>query len=184
MYMVPSSERNRTVDLYRAREYPDEWEKVATLLDGHTAFDPTILHHDGRFWMWTCIAPHASETWDELFVLHSDSLTSGWTWHPLNPVVSDARRARPAGPLFLHEGRLIRPSQSSVPRYGSRLVFNEIEILTPEAYRERPVAVVEPPTGTRAMGIHTYGTTPNCEVFDAVRAVNLLGRPLPTRRIS
>ena len=63
-----------------------------------------------------------------------------WEPHPMNPVVSDVRRARPAGRVFSQDGHLIRPAQDCSRSYGGRLVFNRVEALSPIEYRERPSA--------------------------------------------
>jgi hypothetical protein len=41
------------------------------------------------------------------------SLDCEWTAHPMNPVVSDVRCARPAGRTFEHDGVLVSPGQDS-----------------------------------------------------------------------
>ncbi len=94
---------------------------------------------------------------DETFLYFSDRLDTGWTAHPRNPVVSDARWARPAGRPFLHGGVVIRPAQDCTGGYGSRVVFNAVEVLTPDDYQERPVGSLEPNWAAgRNLGAHTY----------------------------
>ena len=80
--------------------------------------------------MWVAIAVPGGRLNDETFLYFSDRLEEGWQQpHPRNPVVSDARRARPAGRPFVHAGRLIRPSQDCTGRYGRRVIFNVVEEL-------------------------------------------------------
>jgi hypothetical protein len=46
--MIPESEQNRTVDLYGARRFPDEWHLEETLFSGLRAVDSTVHEADGR----------------------------------------------------------------------------------------------------------------------------------------
>ena len=54
----------------------------------------------------------------------------------MNPIVSDVRRARPAGRVLSRDGELIRPSQDCSGRYGRAVAFNRIVRLTPTEFGE------------------------------------------------
>jgi hypothetical protein len=180
VYMVPESAETRTVDLYRAAPFPSRWDPVARLLSDLNAVDPTVFQHDGRWWMFAAVAERGAGFLDELFLYFSDSLTEGWTPHPLNPVVSDVRRARPAGPVVEHAGALLRPGQDSSRDYGDAIAVNRIEELTPSTYRERHVATIRPDFLPRAAGTHAYAVSDRYEAIDG-----RVWRPrlaLPSRR--
>src|SRR5690606_4215327 len=51
LYMVPESSANRSVELYRCIGFPDRWEFVCNLLENVYAVDPTLLRHDGKWWL-------------------------------------------------------------------------------------------------------------------------------------
>ncbi|WP_448207932.1 glucosamine inositolphosphorylceramide transferase family protein [Azospirillum sp. sgz302134] len=166
LYMVPETRQNGTLELYRCVGFPDRWELDAVLMSGVEAVDATIIEHGGRLWMFTNIAAHGASSWDELHVFHAEHPAGPWTAHPGNPVVSDVRRARPAGRPFLQDGRLIRPAQDCSLRYGYALTFREVLELTPASFRECDVATVTPePLGH--MGVHTIDTTASYLVHDA-----------------
>ena len=170
IYLIPETGDARRVDLFAAVDFPTGWERVATLIEGVNAVDATVLRHGGRYWMWVTIAVPGGRLYDETFLYSSDRLEAGWTPHPGNPVVSDARRARPAGRPFLHEGRLIRPSQSCAGRYGERVMFNEIEALTGDEYRERSRRCLGPEwTGGPNLAAHTYTFDDGWEATDGLR---------------
>ena len=80
---------------------------------------------------------------DELFLRSAESLAGEWTPHPGNPVVSDVRCARPAGLLFWSGPELIRPAQNGARGYGSGMTLRRITSLTPDAYAEETVGVIE-----------------------------------------
>jgi hypothetical protein len=89
--------------------------------------------------------------------------------HPENPVVSDVRSARPAGRVFRHDGRLIRPAQDCSRGYGTAVVFNRIDVLTTDEYAESPVGRIEPNWAPGLVGTHTYNSSGGIEVVDGRR---------------
>ena len=53
---MPESAENQTIEVYRCRSFPYEWELAAVPMQGILATDAT-LHHDGtRWWMFTNLA--------------------------------------------------------------------------------------------------------------------------------
>jgi hypothetical protein len=166
VYMIPETKENRTVELYRANSFPHEWTLESVLLSDIYAVDATIQKLDGRYSMFVGISNGRYSNCDELALYFADSLKGPWTPHPANPVVSDVRRARPAGALFHDQGRLIRPSQDCAKAYGYALVFSEVVTLTETAYEERPIARLEPGWRKGNLGTHTYTRTEQFEVID------------------
>lgn len=164
--MVESCEAKR-VSLYRCVEFPLRWERVADLIEGRECVDPTLYHQDGIWYLFANVSECGGSLSDELFLFHSRSLTGPYLPHPANPVLADARRSRPAGRMFLHEGRLIRPAQCCVPIYGAALVFNEVLELSPRAYRERPLSMLSPGFLPALDGCHTYSVAAGLEALDA-----------------
>jgi hypothetical protein len=176
-FMIPESRENRRVELWAATDFPTGWSHVAALLEDVDAVDASVVHHDGLYWMWVNQSFDGGRLDDETFLYFSDRLESGWTPHPRNPVVSDARRARPAGRPFLHKGVLVRPAQDCTEGYGSRVVFNAVELLTPDDYRERPVGSLEPDWATgRDRGAHTYTFDGSWEAADCKGLISRLRR--------
>src|SRR5439155_24993081 len=107
-------------------------------LDGVTAADATILEHEGRLWMFVNLASRGLWLDTELHLFHAKDARGPWRPHPLNPVVSDVRRVRPAGPIWEEEGRLIRPAQDCRLGYASATSFQRITTLTASDYAEEP----------------------------------------------
>jgi hypothetical protein len=181
IWMLPDRGTGNSLDLFRAVDYPRKWEQVATLISGVTIVDSTLFEEDGHLWLFANLVPHGGSAWDELHLFHADRVEGPWTPHPLNPVVVDSRRARPAGKLFRREGRLLRPSQDCSQSYGYRLVFNEIEKLTPNEYRERPLTALAPTWQRGLVGTHTYNSDGTFETIDARRQVLRLPERLAAR---
>lgn len=176
-FMIPESGEARRVELWAATDFPTGWTRAAVLLDGVRAVDASVLRHGGLYWMWVNQSFDGGRLDDETFLYFSDRLESGWTPHPRNPVVSDARRARPAGRPFLHGDELIRPAQDCTGGYGSRVVFNAVEQLTTEDYLERPVGSLGPDWAAgRNLGAHTYTFDGSWEATDCLGLVSRLRR--------
>lgn len=169
VYMVPETAGHRTVELYRAARFPGEWALERVLLKDVTATDATLLRHEGGWWLFVALALDGGRPVDELCLFSSDSLHGEWEPHPLNPVVSDVRSARPAGRIFSRDGQLIRPAQDCSKAYGGRLVFNRIDVLSPTEYREQPIGVIEPAVDSGNLRTHSYDSDGTYEVLDGFR---------------
>jgi hypothetical protein len=170
LYLIPESADNRTIDAYRCVEFPGQWELASTLMKDVAAHDTTIFEKDGIWWMFSNIQEHVgASTWDELCLFYSDSpIGSDWTPHPLNPVISDVRFARPAGNIFREDGRIFRPSQNSSYRYGYGLQFNEIDELSKTSYREHVVESFRPNWSKDVRAVHSYNRVDRLTTIDAI----------------
>ena len=167
-YMIPETAQNRAIEVFRCVQFPGKWEYHKTLMPAVQAVDATLFQHMGRWWMFVNIAHEGGSTWDELHLFYADDpLSTEWTPHPMNPVVSDVRSARPAGRLFRRDGRLIRPSQDSSLRYGYALNFNHVTKLTIYEYEEELLERIEPPNED-ILAVHTYNETDDFVVVDAL----------------
>ena len=167
-YMIPETAQNRAVEAYRCVRFPDQWELHKTLLPNVQAVDATIIEHSIHWWMFVNIAHEGGSTWDELHIYYSDDpLATDWTPHPMNPVVSDVRSARPAGRIFRRDGGLVRPSQDSSLRYGYALNLNRITKLTVTEYEEELIERIVPPNDD-ILAVHTYNSLGDLIVVDAL----------------
>lgn len=171
-YLIPETSATRRVELWRARAFPFEWELACVLLDGVRAVDTTWCQHDGRFWLFACVArPHAPLS-EELCAFWSDRPFGPWRAHALNPIVDDPCGARPAGRLFVDAGRLVRPAQDVSREYGGHIVFQEVLELAPGRYAERALGTLDPAALVQfrgALGVHTFDRSARHEVVDVRR---------------
>ena len=169
-YMLPESSGNRTVDLYRCTRFPDQWVFVKTLLRDVRALDATLFEHEGRWWLFANITEDegvTTSTWDSLYLFHAeDPLSEKWIRHPLNPVVTDVRSARPAGRIFCRDGKLFRPSQDSSRRYGYGLRLNRILTLSTTEYAETCEETLLPPRGRNILATHTLNFAGDWTIID------------------
>ena len=172
-YMLPESRANRSIDLYKAVDFPNSWEKQFTLMDDIAAVDATLMKKDGLWWMFVNIAENkGSSAFDELFLFSSPTLANPtWRSHPCNPIVSDVRKARMAGKLFLKDGEWIRPAQDCSVRYGYAIHFNKITKWSLEEYEEEKIGEILPDWDKHLLGTHTFNMNEHIAVLDAYKSV-------------
>ena len=162
-YLVPENSASGEVTLYQCTEFPDKWVKKSTLLSGVSSVDPTLFHHEGRWWLFIS---EGRVTFDELCIYHADSLAGPWIPHKRNPVKADVRSSRPAGKIFQHEGQLYRPAQDCTREYGYAIVINRILELSPDSYREEEVSRILPDWRPDLHGTHMFNHAGNVTVID------------------
>ena len=170
LYMIPESAANRTIDLYECVEFPHKWRFKMHLMQNIRAADATLLHHHGKWWLFATVAAMPGISLNhELHLFFADDFASNaWTPHPLNPIVSDVRRARPAGRILQQDGRLIRPAQNSARGYGRSITFNEIITLSETDYEERPIDAMHPTWEPSIIGVHTFQREGRLTIIDAL----------------
>ena len=165
-YMIPETSEKRTVELYRATEFPLRWQLEKVLFRDVAAVDTTVLAHRGRLWLFTAMSPSGASLDDELFLFHAEDLGGEWRPHPMNPIVSDVRRARPAGPLFWEGETLYRPGQDCAGDYGAAFWINRVDVLDETTYRETPVRRIDPSWHPGGVCTHTYTRAGDFEAMD------------------
>lgn len=165
LFMTPECADRGRVEAFRCVRYPDRWEHHATLMDGLRAFDPTLIEHDGRWWMFATVQKNGNSPNDELHLFHASSPFADWTPHPLNPINVDVRTARPGGALFMEEGELYRPAQDCSIRYGYAISINKILRMTVDEYEEVEVRRIVPDSADE-FGTHTLNQAAGITIYD------------------
>jgi len=170
LFMIPETAANRTIDLYECTGFPDRWEFRLSLLQGIRAKDTTVFYYQWKWWLFTGVTENLeAHPESELFLFYADELlTTNWHSHPLNPVISDVTRARPAGRLFEQDGKLIRPSQNGAGMYGSGFNLNEVLCLNETEYVEKVMIQVKPDWGPHTIGTHTFTRSGAFTVIDVL----------------
>jgi len=167
-FMIPESNKNKTIELYKCIEFPNKWEFHMNLMENIIAVDSTLFYYNNKWWLFTNMVeyPQASKN-DELYLFYADELeTTNWISHPLNPIVSDVRTSRPAGEIFIYNGKIIRPSQNSTHLYGYGVSINEIVTLNENEYYEKKISSIEPNWDKNILRTHTFNNTDNLTVID------------------
>jgi len=169
LYMIPESAQNNTIELYKCIKFPYEWELKKIIMNNIKAVDTTVFFKDNKFWLFTNISRNkGASSQDELFLFYADDLLSdNWHPHPLNPIVSDVKKARPAGNIFFYNGNLYRPSQNCSKIYGYGVVINKIIELNEFTYKEIVVDNILPNWSKNLLGVHTFNWSNNLSIIDA-----------------
>ncbi len=169
-YMVPESGEDKTVQLYRCTGWPGQWEKVMNLMEGAACYDSTFVQHDGRWWMFVNMQAYPGQgPDDELHLFYADELlTTDWTPHPLNPIISDVRCARQAGPIFKRDGVIYRPSQHGGGCYGNGTHINRVDELSTKAFAETRLETHYPDWCEQITATHHLAESGGLTVADAV----------------
>lgn len=166
-YCLPETNEAFEIGLYKARDFPNQWDKVTTLVDDFAGVDSTVFRYDGRWWL-TCTDEEGSL--EDLYAWYSSDLLGPWQPHAANPIKRDIRSARPAGTPFLHRGNLYRPAQDCSKTYGGRIVLNRILKLTPSEFKEEPASFIEPDEdGPWPDGAHTVSEVGSVTLLDGKR---------------
>lgn len=173
LYMMPEKSEQGRLDLYGCVRFPDRWELVRPLLDRIRVSDCTLFCHAGRWWLFCAVRRGRLRVNETLFAFHADDpLSPRWIAHPANPIVRDFACARPAGRIQCDSsGRLLRPGQDCLRRYGHGIRLNEILELSPSAYRERTIWHGTGPGVGGWRGMHHLDWRDGTLVMDAQRLI-------------
>ena len=137
-YMIPEAHTETTLRLYRATDFPDQWEYMCDLLSGDHIISPSLLHFNNVWWLF------ASRLGNEtLRLFYSDDLLGPWVEHQQSPIVEkDLNTARPAGRPLVIDGVPYRLGQDCDPVYGNKVHAFRINVLSKTEYAEE---IVEKP---------------------------------------
>ena len=138
--MLSETAGNDTIELYCATRFPFEWKLHKVLFSNVRAVGTTPVFLDEIWYFLTTSARHGNET----FLFWSKTLDGVWHYHRRNPICSDVRRARGAGPLFRSGDMLIRPAQDCSVRYGYAIALNRLRKISPTDYEEELIEVSYP----------------------------------------
>ncbi len=166
IWMLPEASASGGLDLYRATRFPYAWEKVARII-GTPVHDATLFEHGDYLWIAAGSQALQSSSWDALALFYADSLLGPWQAHGQNPVLINARAARPAGALWrTSDGVLMRPAQDCISDYGSRLTLKRIDRLDPRGFAETIVGQIRFPAESHILGPHTLSRGGGLELID------------------
>ena len=163
-YCIPENAESGRVSIYRWNPGEHRWHMVANLID-EPVLDPTPYYHEGIWYLFGTLLNDGPDS--KLRIWHSRALLGPWHAHKHNPIKTDNRGSRSAGPLFRDEDSLYRPAQDATGGYGSAVTLYRIEQLSPEVYSETAVSRVLPdPGGQYPDGLHTLTVTSYAIIVD------------------
>lgn len=155
-YCIPESAADHKISLYTLGNAVQQPAGAALPGLAVPGIDPTVMHYEERYWLFYTRYDRDADL--NLYLAYADELQGPWQQHPQNPVKTDVRSARPAGTPFQHQGRWYRPAQDFSRGYGGGITINEILLMTPTAYAERPTVMLTSPHPDYPDGMHTLST--------------------------
>jgi hypothetical protein len=176
VYMLPETSSIDRIEIWECMEFPLRWEKRRVIMEGVSAADNTLLQHDGRWWLFTNISRSQlmrNFCVDTFIFSSTDPINGEWIAHDKNPVITDCRRARMAGPFVVSaDGKeILRMAQSNSRNYGESLVMCRVDKLSQSEYEESLLRVIEPNWDARVVGTHHYAAADDLVVMDANKRV-------------
>jgi hypothetical protein len=148
-YFLPENHLSMQLTAYNIE---DTSQKIAMADMG--AIDPVIFRSENRWWLFCTRKEYGSN--QHLFAYYSDKASGPWKEHQLNPIVSDARMARMAGPIIQHNAELYRAAQINHQTYGEAIQICKITKLSIDKYEEEKSFVLSPKSFTNYnKGMHT-----------------------------
>ena len=136
-YLIPESFESNSIRLYKATDFPYQWEFVTTLVDNMSMVDSSIVRYDDKWWLFSSEATKENDT---LRLFYSDELEGSWQEHPMSPIVAgNNHKARMSGRILEYNDRLYRFTMDLTPSFGThRVMAYEITQLAPDSYAEVP----------------------------------------------
>ena len=163
VYCIPETSQGDTLVLHESID--GGLVPVHELIRGRRVVDATLIFEAGFWWLF-CGLEDDNDTLN-LHIFFAETLRGRWKPHPLNPVKSDVRSARPAGPMIRVGGVLYRPSQNCSDSYGGSVTLNRVRTLTPTAFAEEYVLTVPPVANSPyPLGLHTIAFADGFVVVD------------------
>jgi len=162
-YVIPEGAQSNKIVIYELINGKD-LISVNTVAENFSGIDPTIVESNGIWYIFATDGSKGSNSYLNIF--YSNSPLEKWNQHELNPVKINITNARGAGSIFKEGNSLIRPAQNCYPEYGTSIVFNKIETLSPSEFRESVVGSVIPPKNSHFKGIHTFSKNKDSYIVD------------------
>ena len=133
-YMIPETNGQKEIRLYKAVKFPFKWEFVSILMSGLQFTDPTIFEYGNKWWLFAETDPNGDGT---LRLYYSETIHGPWKEHPESPIVDgDENIARPGGRIIHYNGNIFRVTQDDWPTYGNKVRIFQIDQLTAADYNE------------------------------------------------
>lgn len=167
IWMIPEASASGAVDLYRAVEYPDQWEHNRTLLSNVPGCDATIVPVAGKYFMVLTSTRWNGSTWDKQRVFFAESPLGPWQEQASGLVRVDCTNGRPAGAAHTSAGRILRPAQNCSRFYGDSMTLLDVQQLSETHCQEMPVAAIKVVAPVGEFGTHTYSRSRSFEAIDA-----------------
>lgn len=171
-YCIPEQHQSNSVKLYQINPQGFELEHPIEILSGFSAVDPSLIHKEGKWYLFcTDATDKGADVRLNIFI--ASDLEGPYLAHAKNPVKTDIRSARCAGKIFFNDGHYYRPAQDSSHTYGGEISIQRIDVLTENEYSETEINRINPSSlkGIYQKGCHTLSALGSSTLIDGKRNV-------------
>lgn len=174
IYMLPEAYKSGKASLYRAVNFPYQWEKVPSFSFPEQAIDPTVLFYNNLWWMFYTPVQEGLSKRSVLSVAWAETLTGQWHNHRANPVRITPAGARSGGNALVTSEGIILPTQDCSLTYGGDLAFLKITNLTSDNFEAQIIGRLQRDKifGEYSDGIHTLSSAGPFCLIDAKKIIN------------
>lgn len=131
IYMIPETHKKHEIRLYKAINFPYNWQYEKTLLYGDYA-DSTPLYYNNMWWLFT-----HDRLLNALTIFYTKDLFGTWTQHHHDCFyLNDTSKSRPAGMPYIYCDKIIRFVQNNTNGYGSDINATCVLKITPDVFIE------------------------------------------------
>jgi hypothetical protein len=162
-YVIPEAAQSNGIIIYKKNE-DNSITPVTTVVDNFAGIDPTIFEHNEMWYIFATDGSFGSNSFLNIF--YAEDPLSNWSQHELNPVKVNTQNSRGGGEIFKEGDSIIRPTQNCYPSYGTSLLFNKIETLSPMEFKEKIIGEVKTSGESPYKGIHTFSRNKNSFIVD------------------
>jgi len=169
IYMIPETNENRRLEIYKCVSFPDKWELYSTAFEDEIVSDAHFYSDENdQKWLFLNKRTQTTSVDLELYIYRVDSLKlNKIESHKQNPVIINSKIARNGGAIFKYNNDLIRPSQYNAEAiYGRGLNLNKISNLNLEHYKETCLHRVMPNFHKNLIGVHHLHQIDNMFIID------------------
>jgi hypothetical protein len=173
IWMLPEGYKSGQLNLYRATNFPWQWEKVPEFSFPCAAIDASPFFAQDKWWIfYTPPTPREART-SVLMLACADDLFGPWQNVSEQPIRQDKSGARMGGTPFIHDGKVMLPTQDCSQTYGGALRMLEMPLADLSEPQLSAGALLRAPTNAEPFtdGLHTLSAAGDVTLIDCKRVL-------------
>lgn len=173
IWMLPEAYKSGKLTLYRATDFPWNWEKVPEFSFPCAAIDASPFFAQDHWWMfYTPPAPREART-SALMLARASQLFGPWQNVSEQPIRQDKSGARMGGTPFISGDKVVLPTQDCSQTYGGALRLLEMPLASLSTPELSPAALLHAPASSAPFvdGLHTLSAAGDITLIDTKRVL-------------
>lgn len=168
IWMLPEAHKSGRLTLYRARQFPWEWEPVPAFSFPWAAIDASPVCINDEWWMFYTPPYPADRRTSTLKIARAPSLFGPWEDISVEPVRTNKGSSRMGGTPVLENGCIILPTQNCERTYGGSLQLMKTSLPLSASPKFDLGANLTAPTRLAPFtdGLHTLSAADNATLID------------------